>query len=126
LNNNIEWIFVVSKATLNNTHNIKVLQYEWTKKSWLHRLYFEHFVAPKIVKEYQVEKVFTFHNILIKKIKVPQILYLHQAIPFSDVKFNIFSERTLWLYKNILSYSIFSSIKKANKVIVQTNWMKEA
>ena len=45
-NNN--YIFVVSKPEMKEAHNIKVLRYPWIKKSWLHRLYFDSLIAPKL------------------------------------------------------------------------------
>lgn len=45
-----EYIFVLSVYELPETENIKVLNFPEVKKSMLHRLYFDHFVAHKLVK----------------------------------------------------------------------------
>jgi len=34
-----KWIFVVSTPDLADTKNVKILNYPWVKKSWVHRLY---------------------------------------------------------------------------------------
>lgn len=119
-----EYIFVVSKPEIYGTPNIKVLRYPWIKKSWIHRLFFDHLIAPKLIKKYKVEEVLSLQNIIIPHTKVPQVVYIHNALPFSEYRFSIFDDKLLWVYQNILSISIFNSIRKAYKVIVQTEWMK--
>lgn len=123
---NIHWIFVVSKPPLEETKNIKVLRFPWIKKSWFHRIYFDTMVAPKLVKKYKVSKILSLQNILIPNTSIPQILYVHNSLPFVDYKFTIKENILLWAYQNIIGRSILKSIKKADKVIVQTNWMRRA
>ena len=52
-------------------------------------------------------------------------LYLHQSIPFTQVKINIFKTPKLWIYKNIIGHFIKKNLKYADRIIVQTKWMKE-
>lgn len=125
-NPNIRWCFVLGKAKLKETKNIKVLRFPWLKKSWLHRLYFDHIVAPRLVRNYNPQKILSLQNILVPHIGTPQVLYLHQSLPFINFKFKILKNPKLWSYQNIISRLIFRSIKRANKVIVQTHWMKKA
>jgi glycosyltransferase involved in cell wall biosynthesis len=120
-----EYIFVLSLPELKETSNIKVLRFPWIKKSWVHRLYFDHFVAPKLVKEYKVDKVLSLQNITIPHIKVYQSVFVHNALPFTEYKFSFIENRLLWIYQKIIGKNIMKSIKKADHVIVQTNWMKK-
>ena len=120
------WYFVISTPTLIETDNVKVLRYPWVKKSWFHRLYFDRFVAQKIAEQYQVDEVLSLQNLVVRGIKVKQTLYVHQPLPFVEKKFSITENFIFWLYQNVISRMIFSSIKHADEVIVQTNWMKEA
>lgn len=122
---NNEYVFVVSKPKLEEAKNIKVLRYPWIKKSWLHRLYFDNFIAHKIIKKYKIDRVLSLQNIMIPHTKIYQSVFVHNALPFSEYKFKFFENRLLWIYQNILSRSIFKSIKKTDYIIVQTNWMKE-
>lgn len=122
---NNEYIFVISKPELLETENIKVLRYPWIKKSWFHRLYFDHFIAPKLIKKFKVDKVLSLQNIIIPHTQVPQSVFVHNALPLAEYRFSIFEDKLLWVYQNILSRGIFKSIKKANIVIVQTQWMKK-
>ncbi|MFY3790517.1 glycosyltransferase [Ureibacillus sp. MALMAid1270] len=122
----INWTFVLSKPTLEETENIRVLRFPWVKKSWLHRLYFDNIIAPRLIKDYKIDKVISYQNIIIPNTDVTQTLYVHNCLPFIDYKFSLKENRHLWIYQNIISRKIIKSIKKADKVIVQTKWMKEA
>jgi len=123
---NNEWIFVISTPNLIETKNVKVLRFPWVKKSWIHRLYFDNYVACKIGKKHQVDEVLSLQNIIVKGINVKQTLYLHQPLPFVEKRYGIIENFKFWVYQNIISKMIFNSIKKADKVIVQTNWIKDA
>lgn len=123
---NNDYIFVVSKPELEETKSIKVLRYPWIKKSWLHRLYFDNFIAPKLIRDYEVDEVLSLQNVLIPHCKIYQTVYVHNSLPFAEFRFSLLENKLLWIYQNIISKSIFKSIKKANKVIVQTQWMKKA
>lgn len=123
-----QYVFVISTPELESTDNIQVLRYPWIKKSWLHRWWFDHFYAPKIVKEYQVDKVFSLQNILvpIRNKRIIQMVYLHNSLPFAEYRFTFKESRFFWIYQNIIGKKIKQSVKKADKVIVQTQWMKTA
>lgn len=120
-----EYCFVISTPELEDANNIQVIRFPWIKKSWFHRTYFELFKANTLVKEYKVEKIISLQNTRIRNKSVEQILFVHNALPFSDYKFSLFSETFLWVYKNIVGRIILNSIKNVNQVVVQTRWMKE-
>ena len=126
--NDIEnnWYFVISTPALIDTDNVKVLRYPWVKKSWFHRLYFDRFVAQKIAEQYQVDEVLSLQNLVVRGIKVKQTLYLHQPLPFAEKRYRITEDLKFWVYQNIISRMIFDSVRKADSIIVQTNWMKAA
>lgn len=121
-----EWIFVVSTPELKETDNVKVLNYPWIKKSWFHRLYFDNLVSNKIVEKYKVVEILSLQNVVIPKVKVKQILYLHQSLPFVEKRYGLTEDFKLWLYQNVISKMIFKSIREADKVIVQTKWIRDA
>lgn len=121
-----EWIFVISKPDLIQTQNVKILKVPWVKKSWFHRLYFDRFIAKKYIEEYQVDEVLSLQNVIFPNVKVKQTLYLHQSLPFVEKRYKITENITFWLYQNVISKMIYNSIRKADHIIVQTNWMKEA
>lgn len=126
LDSDNEYIYVVSKPELEETVNIKVLRFPWIKRSWIHRLFFDKFIAPKLIKDYGVDEVLSLQNVIINHRGAYQTVFVHNSIPFSEHRFSLLDNKLLWIYQNIISRSIFSSIKKANRVIVQTEWMKKA
>lgn len=121
-----EWVFVVSDPMLIEHKNVKVHRYPWTKKSWFHRLYFDFFIAHRLIRKFHINEVISLQNVVLPFIKVKQTLYLHQALPFAEKKFKITEDYKFWIYQNIISCLIFTSIRNADKVIVQTKWMKKA
>ena len=123
---NTNLFFVISAPELTETDNIKVIRFPWIKKSWIHRLYFDFAVAPNLIKKYNIDKVLSFQNTIIPRVAVPQILYVHQSLPFVEYRFTFKENRLYWTYQNIIGKLIKKSIKKAEKVIVQTEWMKKA
>lgn len=125
LNKENEYIFVVSLPELQETSNIKILRYPWIKKSWLHRIYFDYFIAPKLIKKNKVDKVLSLQNVIIPHSRVHQSVYVHNALPFADHRFGFNENRFLWVYQNIIGRNIVKSICDANHVIVQTKWMAD-
>ena len=120
-----EYIFVLSVYKLPETDNIKVLNFPEVKKSMLHRLYFDHFVAHKLVKKYKADRVLSLQNIELPHTNVPQTVYEHNALPFSEYKFKPWEAFRPWYSQQILGRMMKKSIRRAEKVLVQTNWMKE-
>jgi len=118
------YIFVISKPELKETKNIKVLRFPWIKKSWIHRIYFDYLIAPMLVRKYEVDEIFSLQNVIVPNANKYQTVYVHNSLPFSEYRFSFKENRLLWIYQNIISKSIFKSITKADRVIVQTNWMK--
>ena len=120
------YIFVVSTPKLIETKNVVILSYPWVKKSWFHRIWFDYLVSPKLIRKYDIDEVMSLQNILIPCTRVPQTVYIHNSLPFSEYRFSIFEDKLLWIYQNVISKKIYRSIKSAKKIIVQAEWMKKA
>jgi len=120
------YIFFVSKPELESCANIDVLRYPWIKTSWLHRLYFDYFCAGRLSERHHADQILSLQNVIVPFAKVPQTLYLHNSLPFVDYRFRLTENPLLWIYQNIISRSIFASLRSASHVIVQTKWMKAA
>lgn len=123
-----EWIFLLSDYHLEETENItvKVLK---NVNSKYERLKFDHFTGYKLINEYNPDVVFSMQNTTIANISVPQTVYLHQAIPFQKVKNYSFLNKEESKYAFIqyfLGANIKQGLSRADKVIVQTKWMKDA
>lgn len=122
-----KYFFVISKPRfVENPDNVTVLRFPWIKTSWLHRLYFDRVIAPRLIRDYDIDVVLSLQNTIIPGTDVRQVLYLHNALPFVDHRFSLRQSPMLWLYQNLISKAIYNSVIKADKVIVQTRWMKEA
>lgn len=124
-NNNKRYYFVLSGPYISETENIKVKIFPWVKKSWFHRLFFDYFIAPRIVKTEKIERIISYHNLSIPRVKINQTLFIHNAIPFTNLEFSLIKETKLWIYKNVMSRRIKSSINKADQLIVQSEWLKK-
>ena len=122
----IDWEFKLSTPFFKSTDNLHVKNYLWVKKSWLHRLIFDEFVAPRLCRKKGINAVVSLQNICVPRCGRKQLIYLHQSIPFSNIKFSILENRTEWVYQNVISLIIFRSIRRADKIVVQTQWMKDA
>lgn len=123
-----EWIFIVSRAELQSCEHIKVLRFPNIKNSWFERIKWEKSNLKKIIYKEKADIVFSLQNLTVPGLNLPQIVYVHQIIPFQKVKKFSFikrEERLFAIYQNIIGRMIWSSIKTANAVIVQTQWMKD-
>ena len=121
-----EWMFIISKPELSERENIKIIKLPWVKKSWFHRLYFDKFYSARFVKKYNPDRILSLQNTVVNGRGVFQELYVHQPLPFCEKKFTFKENRIYWIYQNIISKIIFSSVRKADHVIVQTNWMRDS
>lgn len=119
------YIFLVSVPELASSENVKVKRFPWVKKSWFHRLVFDLFVGPRIVRDCSPDSVLSLQNTLMPRVKIPQTVYEHNSLPkpFCDVSFSFFEDPNLWIRQNILGAVIVRSLKKSHHVIVQTKWM---
>lgn len=124
--NDIHWFFVISTPDLSENDRVTIFRYPEVKKSWVNRLLFDYFKARKIVKKIAPDVIFSMQNVLIPRVNNTQVLYLHQPIPFTNIKFSLKQSKYHWIYQNLISKLIYRSIKNADRIIVQTKWMAES
>lgn len=127
----VEWLFIVSTDRLNtkkSCSNVNVLRFPGVKKNWFERLKFDIIKAPHLVRRFNADVVFSLQNIMIIHCKVPQVVYVHQSLPYIRKHFSYLkrNERFLAGYADIFRVLIGWSVRKAVSVIVQTSWFKEA
>jgi len=62
------------------------------------------------------------------KASIPNFIYFHNCIPFSEAKWNPFlkEERILWFYKHIYPFFVRLYINKKTEVFVQSNSVRES
>jgi len=122
------WIIFVSNDLVNeyNSDHIKIIKVN--TKAWLKRIWWDTFGIKKWLKQNKIEPklAISLMSVGFKFMSIPQIIYIHQSLPYGD--FNEFKwfEWKLRFYK----FGIFKwmkwSIKKDSVIVVQTNWMKNA
>lgn len=122
-----EYLFIISSPSLEASENVSIARFPWVKKSWLHRLWFDFMVGPRLIREWEPDRILSLQNTIMPRSNVPQTVYEHNCLPrpFCDYRFSLSRETSLWIRQNILGRVIIRSLKKAQHVIVQTTWMKK-
>lgn len=144
-----EWIFLTGVKCIDNPpENIRVIIMDHVKKSQKDRLKFDLLTGSDFLERLEPDVIFSLQNTLTRgkirrlnprmldgKIvaakgdKVPQVLYVHQPLGFQKLKRFSFlkrEEREYATYQYLIGALIDASVKRADKIIVQTQWMKEA
>lgn len=124
-----EWVFLLGSPLLEETENIRTVVLPEVKNSWLRRLAFDLAVGRGLIRSLKPDVVFSLQNTLTLGVNRPQVLYVHQPLPFQDAKrFSFFRrhEFRCAVYQHIIGQLIIDSIRRANHTIVQTQWMLEA
>lgn len=124
-----DWIFVINpkvKDVFENKSNIRIITADTVGQSWLNRLRYDHTDIRKTAVKEKPDVILSLANVTVPVTGIKQYVYIHHPIPFSDLKYSFFKQRTLWIYKHIIAKIMYHSIKKCDRVIVQTKWMKDA
>jgi glycosyltransferase involved in cell wall biosynthesis len=126
----IQWdvcIGVDTKLFDSVADNIRLLDYQWSKKSWFHRLFFDLIILPRIVKLNGYDHVLSLQNILLlSRNSTKKTLFVHQSLQFLSMKSGLFSIEGLKILmrKYLIGPLIRISTRRADFVLVQTTWMR--
>lgn len=121
-----EWHVAVSTPTVRDSKNVRIHRFPWVKRSWLHRLWFERVTVKRLTKAVQPTVIVSLQNTPVRVRGIPQFVYLHQALPFSDYSLKFRTYPRLWLYAVLTSYRIKAGLRSSAHYVVQTKWMAEA
>lgn len=131
-----QWIFLTGGDYLEPVKDrIEVKILSEVKKSQKNRLMFDLISGTKYIESLEPDVVLSLQNTLTRgkiyngKRRIPEILYVHQPLGFQKAKRFSFlkaEEREYAVYQYLIGTLIDFSVRKADKVIVQTEWMKEA
>lgn len=124
-----EWFFLLGDKYIEETENIKLQLFPKIKRSHLRKVWFDCFAGHSVIDALHPDAVLSLQNIMTFGVKAPQAVYVHQSIPFQDIKdFSLFKrdERGIAFIQKVIGAFIKKSIKQADAVIVQTPWMREA
>ncbi|TPA63279.1 glycosyltransferase family 1 protein [Vibrio parahaemolyticus] len=120
-------IFVSSDVEVTSGPNVEFVKVK--PKNWLGRILWDFYGFNSALKRYRfkIDKVISLQNTSVN-VTYPQIIYVHQPIPFSNIHWDIFSKEgfKFWLYKNFYSFFIFIYSRKDTRYFVQTEWMRES
>jgi len=126
----IEWVFLLSGPYIQETKNIRTIIIPKLKKSKIHRLVFELITGRKEINRLRPDIYLSLQNTMTVGVKASKWDYVHQPLSFqNDIRFSLFrkGEKNLWLHQEIIGRVINYTIKHTKtKVIVQTQWMKNA
>lgn len=121
-----DWLFLASRPELAESEHVRVRRFPWVKRSWLHRVLFDFVVAPCVLREEQPDIVVSLQNLATPRVRRPQVIYLHNALPFSGYRFSLTKNPKLWLYQKLITRRILESVRSAESIVVQAPWIKEA
>lgn len=124
-----EWIFLLNNTYLEEQNNINIKVLTNLNQNWINRLIFDLWRGRRTIAKLNPDLVFSFQNTITFGLKCPQVLYMHQSIPFQKIKnFSFFkkSEFSLAVYQHFIGFLIKKSIVRASHTIVQTQWVKDA
>ena len=124
-----EWIFLLGGPVVKATPRIRTIEFPKVKASHLRRLVFDLFTGRRLIRRLRPDVVFSLQNTFTYWLKCPQVIYVHQPLPFQDVKrYSLLrpEERSAALIQHGLGLVIRRSIATSDHTIVQTNWMREA
>ena len=122
----IEWVFVVSVPDIVAHDHIAVYCVPEKTRKRANRILFEHTQLQRIIRRERCDCFLSLVNVVIPGNKKKQVVYMHNAIPFSDISFSFKKDRALWMYKHIIGAIVRRSMKQCGAIIVQTKWIRDA
>lgn len=121
------WVFIVGSSTLlQGNKNIEIVNSNLIN-TWFKRLMFDFIWGKEYINKLKPDVIFSLTNTAIFGTKIPQVIYVHQGLPFQNIKKYSFFDRKnfkLAIYQHLIGKIIYISIKRARNIIVQSKWMK--
>lgn len=123
------YIFVsIDRLKKYQRDNVKIIVLK--KQNFIDRIYWDQYGLKKYLKKHNIEVdlFLSLQNTGVNLNRnIPQIIYYHQSLSISDKKWSILkkNERKFWFYKNIYPFFIKRYLEYAQKIIVQTEWIKK-
>lgn len=124
-----EYLFVLGDKLLEESGNVKILVRDDVKASRKNRLLFDLKTGADYFNSLKPDVLFSLQNTLPRGYRGKQVLYVHQPLPYQTWKKFSFlkaEEREYAVYQQLIGRMIDASVIRADKVIVQTEWMKDA
>lgn len=124
----IEWFVLISTDSILCNESIKVLRESSVKKSYIHRMLFEWFRLPKLIKKIQPDLIVSLQNAPVRNCAARQFVYLHQSMQYCPKRFSFLKsiERTAAFRQHIICGVYKRMLPWADHIFVQTEWIKKA
>lgn len=119
-----QWYIITNQRIKTTSRHVTYHCVPWVKHSLLHRLWFEMRVLPRIVRQYQPDVVLSLQNLGARVGRIPQVLFVHQALVFQKHQNHYLDGALTQLKFKLLRWKLKRDVKKAALVIVQTNYMQ--
>ncbi|WP_367362929.1 glycosyltransferase [Mesotoga sp.] len=122
------WIIFISNDLVNEFSSEYIEIVKVDAKKWRKRIWWDTFGICKWLQDRHIEPslAVSLMSVGFRKLDAPQIVYMHQPLPFGD--FNEFKpfELKARFYRLAIWKWMKRTIRRDSSVVVQTNWMKEA
>lgn len=125
-NEQIKYIVLLSTLEYKDCYNVQFLNFKWVKKSYFHRIWFDWVYIKRVIKKYKPDKVLSLQNGAVSAMGIKQDVFFQNALPISDYKIPFSTSKRMWLYQNVIGKVWKKSCKNASRIIVQSEWIKEA
>jgi len=123
--NGINWVFVIStRDIIAHNKNIEIITSKFPVLNWLFRILWEMFAVPFLISRKEIDIVISLQNTAMFITRKPVVLYVHQSLPFTEEKVKLPLRKMFKI--TFLRFFIGKSARRSEKVIVQTEWMKNA
>ena len=121
----ITWYFTLSTQAFEETENVKIIKNEWAVKTWFHRVYFNLVTVNKIIKEHDIKAIVSLQNMRVMGTKIPNIVCLHNVLPLYKCDAKMLDNVKQRMKQLLVNRGIVNSLKKAHRVMVASQWIKE-
>ena len=106
---------------------VQIVELPKSRRSYIHRLYYEFYFFKKISKHVDVDIWISLHDITPNVNARKVYTYCHNVSPFIEKNIkNIRYSFTNVVFSYLYKYIYRLNIKHATSIIVQTNWMRNA
>ncbi len=122
------WIVFVSNDLVNEYNDVHIEIVRVDAKKWRKRIWWDTYGICKWLQDRHIKPLLavSLMSVGFRYLKICQIIYIHQSLPYGDFNdFKWFEWKTR-LYTWGIEKWMMWSIKRDSTIVVQSNWMKEA
>ena len=118
-----EWHFVISTPELEETEHVHIHRYPWIKRDPISRVYFDTFYIQRLIRELRIDQVLSLQNVCVSRCSLPQMISLHNALPFHKCDSSVLSGAVSILKQRYLNRKVLRSLVEAKRVFVPNDWI---